>query len=91
MTAPDEFLNIDTPENVVFGYEVVGIGSRFLAALVDTTIIGLLLLAVNAILIFVFLGGFDGIGDGNAFLVALLSLISFAFFWGYYIFFEMSW
>ncbi len=29
MTAPDEFLNIDTPENVVFGYEVVGIGSRF--------------------------------------------------------------
>lgn len=91
MTAPDEFLNIDTPENVVFGYEVVGIGSRFLAALIDTTIIGLLLVAANAILIFVLLGGFDSPSLGNSFVLALLSLISFAFFWGYYIFFEMRW
>jgi uncharacterized RDD family membrane protein YckC len=91
MTAPDEFLNIDTPENVVFGYEVVGIGSRFLAALIDTAIIGLLLLAANIILIFVLLGGFDSPSMGNSFIAALLSLISFAFFWGYYIFFEMRW
>ncbi|MCB8937403.1 MAG: RDD family protein [Ardenticatenaceae bacterium] len=91
MTTPDEFLNIDTPENVVFGYEVVGIGSRFLAALIDTAIIGLLLLAANAILILVLLGGFDALETINSFLVALLSLISFAFFWGYYIFFEMRW
>lgn len=91
MTAPDEFLNIDTPENVVFGYEVVGIGSRFLAALIDTTIIALLLLATNAILIFVVLRGLDVESSGNSFVVALLSLISFAFFWGYYIFFEMRW
>ena len=91
MTAPDEFLNIDTPENEVFGYEVVGIGSRFLAALVDTAIIALLLVAANAILIFVFLGGFDNPNTGSSFIVALLSLISFAFFWGYYIFFEMRW
>ena len=91
MTAPDEFLNIDTPENVVFGYEVVGIGSRFLAALLDTTIIALLLVAANAILFYFFLRGLDDGGSGNAFVVALLSLISFAFFWGYYIFFEMRW
>ncbi|MCC6606923.1 MAG: RDD family protein [Anaerolineae bacterium] len=91
MTAPDEFLNIDTPENVVFGYEVVGIGSRFLAALVDTTIIGLLLMATNAILILVVVGGFDELSSASSFLLAMLSLISFAFFWGYYIFFEMTW
>lgn len=91
MTAPDEFLNIDTPENVVFGYEVVGIGSRFLAALIDTTIIALLLLATNALLIFVVFGGIDSTGTVNSFIVALASLISFAFFWGYYIFFEMRW
>lgn len=91
MTAPDEFLNIDTPENVVFGYEVVGIGSRFLAALVDTTIIGLLLMATNAILILVVVGGFDELSSASSFLLAVLSLISFAFFWGYYIFFEMTW
>jgi uncharacterized RDD family membrane protein YckC len=91
MTAPDEFLNIDTPENVVFGYEVVGIGSRFLAALIDTTIIGLLLLATNAILILVFVGGFNDLSSASSFVLAVLSLLSFAFFWGYYIFFEMTW
>lgn len=91
MTAPDEFLNIDTPENVVFGYEVVGIGSRFLAALIDTTIIGLLLVATNAILILVFVGGFNDLSSASSFVLAVLSLLSFAFFWGYYIFFEMTW
>jgi uncharacterized RDD family membrane protein YckC len=89
MTAPDEFLSIDTPENVVFGYEVVGIGSRFLAALVDTTIIALLLTAVYALIGFAFFRNTDS--SSNSFLIALLSLISFAFFWGYYIFFEMRW
>ncbi|MCP4421099.1 MAG: RDD family protein [Chloroflexi bacterium] len=87
MTAPDEFLSIDTPENVVFGYEVVGIGSRFLAALIDTTIIALLLGAVSAIIGFAFFRD----AESNSFLIALLSLLSFAFFWGYYIFFEMRW
>ena len=90
MTAPDEFLNIDTPENVVFDYEVVGIGSRFLAALIDTTIIALLLVAANGILAYFLLRGLDG-GQINSFVVALLSLVSFAFLWGYYIFFEMRW
>ncbi len=91
MTTPDEFLNIDTPENVVFGYEVVGIGSRFLAALVDTTIIALLLIVANILLLFIFLGGVDIAESVSSFMVALLSLVSFAFFWGYYIFFEMRW
>ena len=91
MTAPDEFLNIDTPENVVFGYEVVGIGSRFLAALIDTLIIGFLLMATNAILILVFVGGFNDLSSASSIVIALISLISFAFFWGYYIFFEMTW
>ena len=49
MNSADQLLNIDTPENVVFGYEVAGIGSRFLAALIDTTLLaGLLLLAACA-------------------------------------------
>ena len=91
MTVPDEFLNIDTPENVVFGYEVVGIGSRFLAALVDTTIIALLLVAANVILFFFLTRSIPGFDIANSFIIGLLSLIGFAFFWGYYIFFEMRW
>ncbi|MCI0726041.1 MAG: hypothetical protein L0332_04875, partial [Chloroflexi bacterium] len=42
----DDFLNIDTPENVVFGYQVAGIGSRFLAAMVDTIAIVILQIVV---------------------------------------------
>ena len=37
----DDFL-IETPEAVSFGYDVAGIGSRFMAALVDTLLIGII-------------------------------------------------
>ena len=39
MSEFDQILDINTPENVAFGYEIAGIGSRFIAALVDSTII----------------------------------------------------
>lgn len=80
----DELLNIDTPENVVFGYEIAGIGSRFMAALVDTIIIVVLEIVVNLILIFI-------TPRDAAWVVAVLGLISFGIIWGYYIFFELSW
>ena len=48
MSAPEEILDIHTPENVAFGYQVAGIGSRFLAAMVDTAIILLLQFVVLA-------------------------------------------
>ncbi len=80
----DELLNIDTPENVVFGYEIAGIGSRFMAALVDTIIIAVLVIITNIIL-----AAF--IESEAAWVVAVLGLISFGILWGYYIFFELSW
>lgn len=95
MTLPDDRLNIDTPENVAFGYEVVGIGSRFLAAIIDTLLIALLQLIVNLILFFLailFLGDLTERETSTlTWLAAVFGLISFAFFWGYYIFFEMAW
>ena len=83
-------LNIDTPENVAFGYTVAGIGSRFLAALVDTTIIVLLQVlvigasayALNAAKLMSTLGSWAS---------AIFGLAAFLLFWGYYIFFEMLW
>lgn len=90
----EEFLDIGTPENVVFGYEVAGIGSRFLAALVDTILIALLLVIVNFILIFVMSRidpSLGAGGDAAVWLIAILGLISFVILWGYYIFFEMLW
>jgi uncharacterized RDD family membrane protein YckC len=97
MSALDEVLNIDTPENVVFGYQVAGIGSRFLAALVDTALIVLLQGIVNLTLIFVAANVLGesllllGQSDRLPWLVALFGLVGFAFLWGYYIFFEVLW
>ena len=93
MDALDDILRIDTPENVVFGYEVAGIGSRFLAALVDTVLIVLLQVVVNVLLwaLGVFSGMLEGQDGLASWILAVFGLLAFAFFWGYYIFFEMVW
>jgi uncharacterized RDD family membrane protein YckC len=91
----DEILQIDTPENVGFGYEIAGIGSRFMAAFVDTLIIvliifiviltGIALLQVPDILS-------DDLGEtASAWILAIFSLIIFVVLWGYYIAFELLW
>jgi uncharacterized RDD family membrane protein YckC len=91
----DDYLTIDTPENVAFGYEVAGLGSRFMAALVDTLLILIIQLIVNLALALVIWGVLGRlISDENAFVIwatALLGLVAFGFLWGYYIFFEMIW
>lgn len=96
----DEY-TIATPENVTFGYEVAGIGSRFIGALVDTIIIVVLLLLAN-LLVAVVLGyvaddgGFRGDFEADpgwlaGLVIALYALFNFAIIWGYYIFFELGW
>lgn len=94
MRLPEDYLGVDTPENVTFGYHVAGIGSRFLAALVDTPII--IVLQVLVTLAVLLLTGivFDDMSDMSQlwiWVVAALGLVAFAFLWGYYILFEMLW
>ena len=91
MSTPEETLDIQTPENVAFGYQVAGIGSRFLATLLDTLLI--ILLQIIVILVFVLvLSAFDLLGKTiAAWVYAVLGIVGFIFFWGYYIFFEMLW
>lgn len=100
MNQSEQNLFVDTPENITFGYEIAGIGSRFLAALVDTTLILLLQILVNAVLILIISKSVDVgevVASGKIFnpsaswLLGLMGLISFFFLWGYYIFFEMLW
>lgn len=99
---PDDQLSIDTPENVTFGYRVAGIGSRFLAALVDSTLIVVLLVLTSLLfwllLIILEQTGIVSLSDAAggpgrlaAWLAAGLGLLSFAFLWGYYILFELLW
>jgi uncharacterized RDD family membrane protein YckC len=86
----DDFLNIQTPENVVFGYEVAGIGSRFLAAMVDT----ILIVIAEFILFFVLalaLRGMGGVDEISPWIAAVGGLLAFAILWGYYIVFELAW
>lgn len=93
MTFQDETLAIDTPENVVFGYQIAGLGSRFLACAVDSLLIIVLLVFVNfALLAFLNITDLLNLGESTgAWLSALFGLLTFGIFWGYYIFFETVW
>lgn len=97
-----EEYTIDTPENVTFGYEVVGIGSRFVAAVVDTIIL-IFTLTVLLFVVMIALAllserdfGFDALWIGNndwlgGIIAAIYTLLNFIIFWGYYIVFELLW
>ncbi len=92
---------ISTPENVTFGYAVAGLGSRFIAALIDAALIASLLLLLNFLLT-VFLGWLvdasialnaaeDDPGWAAGLVLAAYALLNFAIFWGYYLVFELGW
>lgn len=92
---------IDTPENVTFGYDVAGIGSRAIGAAVDTVIIFILLVTLDVLLFMavaaaggeeVFWLGLESNSNWVVGLtVALYALFQFLIYAGYYIFFEMLW
>lgn len=87
-------LTITTPENVVLSFELAGVGSRFIACLLDSLLQGLGVV----ILVGIVVAGtelFERIGLravwGSAVLLAVMSLAIFALLSGYYIFFESRW
>ena len=93
MTLPEEILDIQTPENVAFGYQIAGIGSRFLASLLDTLVVGLLQIVILIVLTLI-IRLFDGSafsGQIAAWVYAIFGLVAAIFYWGYYVFFEMLW
>lgn len=88
-----EIYGVDTPENVTFGYEVSGLGSRFLAALLDNLILfGILVALFLGLIAFLASPAGEALDETLAdWLVAIYLLVTFALFWGYYIFFELIW
>jgi uncharacterized RDD family membrane protein YckC len=95
----DEHLTISTPEQVAFQYETAGIGSRFMASLIDHFILGsalfLVICAAQLLSVPLVIGGaIAGEEEGMAgayVILAVLLLIFFLIFWGYFILFEMVW
>ncbi len=82
---------IETPEQIEFAYDIAGIGSRFLAAIIDTAL--LVLLQIGLGLSFFVIGSqIEAAGtDVSSILIAGWSILSFVLFWGYYIMFELLW
>src|SRR5215212_304213 len=85
----DDRYTIATPENIEFAYDIAGIGSRFLAAMIDTLLIGI---AETIIILIVGLASAAiGLRAADNLLAALGGLLAFAILWGYYIVFELLW
>jgi uncharacterized RDD family membrane protein YckC len=90
----DDHHIIDTPENIEFSYAIAGIGSRFLATVIDTVflaLVQLLLLLVVGLAIGLLEAMEVGLQHLDSIFLAVWSLLSFLFLWGYYIFFELFW
>ncbi|HEV8357194.1 MAG TPA: stage II sporulation protein M [Gemmatimonadales bacterium] len=84
--SPDfrQHLEVETPEHVVLDFEIAGIGSRALAAIVDFLILIAVLLAATVSLSL-------WPSEGSRWTTALFTLAAFALYWGYYVFFEGVW
>jgi uncharacterized RDD family membrane protein YckC len=89
----DEQLTISTPEQVAFHYEIAGIGSRFLASLLDHLIISvaMLLIYCAALALLPAMLATDNGEAGLYLIVAVLVLVVFILFWGYFAIFEAVW
>ena len=88
----DDQLTISTPEQVAFHYELAGIGTRFVAALIDYLIIMTALLLLTCAMSFLRIGTIGAGGEAGTYLVlAITVLIFFVIFWGYFVIFETLW
>jgi hypothetical protein len=85
----DDRYTIDTPENIEFAYDVAGIGSRFLAAMIDMLLIGIAEIII--ILIVGLTSAAIGLRTADSLLAGLGGLLAFAILWCYYIVFELLW
>jgi uncharacterized RDD family membrane protein YckC len=81
-------LNIDTPELVSIEFPLAGIGSRFIAILVDYLILGaaLILLSILGVFLITALGNFGP--KSASWGLGIFFLIIFLLFWGYFSLFE---
>ncbi|HSZ20548.1 MAG TPA: RDD family protein [Candidatus Acidoferrum sp.] len=93
--AAGEKLIIETPEQTSIEFPLAGIGSRFLAVLIDTLIQGAVLILLGLIFMGLGLGfrsaGFAGSQTAGVWIVAILIFLYFLLMYGYFILFESIW
>jgi uncharacterized membrane protein SpoIIM required for sporulation/uncharacterized RDD family membrane protein YckC len=81
----DRQVDIETPEHVSVGYELADMGSRFTALLIDGLILFLGMLGLSALF---FIVAYNVGGDATPLVYAVMTLVLFLLFWGYFIFYE---
>ncbi len=88
-----ELLAIDTPEQIDLHFSIAGIGSRFVALLLDWLLIAVAatVVALFALFIFGVLGASNKLHSLGPWFAGILLLIGFLFVWGYFAFFEAYW
>jgi uncharacterized RDD family membrane protein YckC len=91
-------LNIETPEQVELEFSIAGLGSRFVAILIDTILIVGFYFAIGIVLALVFsgasaLGGKAGdeLDTAGKWVLALFIFLNFLLIWGYFALFEGLW
>jgi uncharacterized RDD family membrane protein YckC len=91
----DEHVTISTPEQIAFQYETAGIGSRFLASLLDHLILYTILSMVYCGVAAVAGAGAFILSDDEGLAIylalAFLIIVIFLIFWGYFVIFETIW
>jgi uncharacterized RDD family membrane protein YckC len=79
-------IRIETPEHVVFEYELAGLVSRIMAAFIDLFVIALIMLGL--FIVVVALVGIEGLAPWA---IALGAVAAFLVIWGYPMLFEIFW
>jgi len=91
----DEHVTISTPEQIAFQYETAGIGSRFLASLLDHLILYTILSMVYCGVVAIAGAGAFLLSDDEGLAIylalAFLIIVIFLIFWGYFVIFETIW
>src|ERR1700759_103024 len=92
-TGFNDQLNIDTPEQVELSFHVAGLGSRFVAILLDAMLLVAAYFIVGLAMFVVLLAAglnkrLDLLGS---WMIALIVIIIFLLLWGYFALFEALW
>lgn len=85
-------VKIVTPEHVQVHFELAGIGSRFIALLLDTLLQGAIIfvLVMAAVLGLPGIGTIESLDTASAWVIAILALLIFGIMTGYFLFFEAT-
>ncbi len=88
---PEDKLTIETPEQIPLEFPLAGIGSRFLAQMIDTLVLLAIYVAVGIVGGALLYAGRNTLAGAEAWVLAAMILAFFAVTQGYFVGFEMRW